>query len=125
VTITPYSNRPTDDVPDGNFTKHDVSKINGKAYLIAHIEVADLQRYALYDEAEDDAFARYGGRFLVRGGQQHTLTGQLKTRTIVIEFENIEAAMGFYSSMENQGAKSMRLAIASADAIIVQGYDDA
>ena len=95
-----------------------------KAYLIAHIDVSDPQRYALYQDVDDDAFARYGGRFIVRGGAQQTLVGQVKNRTIVIEFENLQAAQDFYSSKENQGAKSVRLAFASADAVIVEGFID-
>ena len=92
-----------------------------KAYLIAHIDVSDPQRYALYQEVDYDAFARYGGRFIVRGGVQQPLVGQLKSRTIVIEFDTLQAARAFYHSDENQSAKSIRLSFASADAVIVEG----
>jgi uncharacterized protein (DUF1330 family) len=95
-----------------------------KGYLIAHIDVADLQRYALYADVDEDAFTRYGGRFIVRGGEQHPLVGNLKTRTIVVEFESLQVAMDCYNSLENQSAKSIRLAFATADAVIVEGSSD-
>lgn len=92
-----------------------------KAYIIAHIEITDAQRYGLYGDVEEDAFARYGGRYLIRGGQQHSLVGRLHSRTIVIEFADMQSAQGFYQSLENQAAKSLRLAFAKADAILVEG----
>ena len=95
-----------------------------KGYLIAHIDVADLRNYALYADVDEDAFTRYGGRFIVRGGEQHSLVGTLKTRTIVVEFESLQVAMDCYNSLENQAAKSIRLAFATADAIIVEGSSD-
>ena len=95
-----------------------------KAYLIAHIDVADAQRYALYHDIDDDAFTRYGGRFIVRGGTQHALIGTLKTRTIVVEFESLAVAMQCYNSLENQSAKAVRLSLSTADAVIVEGYSE-
>lgn len=95
-----------------------------KGYIIAHIAVADLQRYAMYRDVDDDAFARFGGKFIVRGGEQHTLVGAVKARTIVVEFETLQVAMDCYNSIENQSAKAVRLAFATADAVIVEGSDD-
>lgn len=95
-----------------------------KGYLIAHIDVADPQRYALYHDVDEDAFTRFGGRFIVRGGEQHVLLGKLKTRTIVVEFESAQVAMDCYNSLENQTAKSIRLSLATADAVIVEGFSD-
>lgn len=93
-----------------------------KGYIIAHINVADLQRYALYKDVDEDAFTRFGGRFIIRGGEQHCLVGALKSRTIVIEFENLQVAMDCYNSLENQSAKAVRLAFSTADAVIVEGF---
>lgn len=101
-----------------------VDKPPQKAYLIAHVEVTDAQRYGLCEDIEEDAFARYGGRFLVRGGVQTPLIGNLKTRTVVIEFDSLAAAVDCYHSPENQSAKAVRLSFAAADAVIVEGYTD-
>lgn len=102
----------------------DLSEPPQKGFLIAHIDVSDVRRYALYADLDEDTFARYGGRFLVRGGEQHLVIGKLKTRTIVVEFESLQVAMDCFNSIENQAAKSIRLAFATADAIIVEGHSD-
>ncbi len=102
----------------------DITQQPQKGYLIAHIDITDQQRYALYRDVDEDAFTRYGGRYIVRGGAQQLLVGDLKSRTIVVEFATVQDAMDCYNSVENQGAKAVRLAFASADAIIVQGSSD-
>jgi uncharacterized protein (DUF1330 family) len=108
-----------------NHTAEGVSAHPQKAYLIAHIDVADAQRYALYQDIDDDAFTRYGGRFIVRGGTQQALVGALKTRTIVVEFETMSVALACYNSVESQSAMNVRLSLSTADAVIVEGYGDA
>ena len=107
-----------------NTMENDTDSRPQKAYIIAHIEVADSQRYALYHDVDEDAFARFGGRFIVRGGEQQALLGAVKTRTVVIEFANLKVARDCYESLENQSAKAVRMAFANADAIIVEGFDD-
>jgi uncharacterized protein (DUF1330 family) len=111
------------EMADGRKTTN-LSDAPQKGYLIAHIDVSDLRRYALYADVDEDAFTRYGGRFIVRGGEQHSLVGKLKTRTIVVEFESLQVAMDCYNSLENQSAKSIRLAFATADAVMVEGHSD-
>ena len=41
-----------------------------KAYWIAHVDIHDNETYAKYKEANAIAFAKYGARFVVRGGEQ-------------------------------------------------------
>lgn len=96
-----------------------------KGYIIAHLTVTDPQRYAQYQDIDEDALARFGGRYLVRGGRKQTLLGQLKDRTVVIEFDSMRTAVDFYESLENQSAKSVRLAYSCADAVVVEGYVEA
>lgn len=119
--VTPFSAAPQD------LPRQDTSKSADppqKGYLIAHINVTDLRRYSLYQDVDEDAFVRFGGRYLVRGGEQHSLVGNLKTRTVVVEFESLQVAMDCYNSLENQGAKAIRLSFACADAVMVEGCGD-
>ncbi len=115
----PPSSLAADTGPQSNHPDHPP-----KGYIIAHINVTDLQRYALYKDIEEDAFTRFGGKFIIRGGEQHSLVGALKTRTIVIEFESLQVAMDCYNSLENQSAKAVRLAFSTADAVIVEGFSE-
>lgn len=96
-----------------------------KGYWIAHIDVSDPQRYALYGDVYDDAFVRYGARYVVRGGDQYLREGEVKSRTVVVEFDSLQAAVDCYESFEGQQAKALRTPFAQSDLVIVEGFGDA
>lgn len=95
-----------------------------KAYWVAHVDVRDAEIYAKYREANAAPFARYGARFIVRGGPQTIKEGQSRARTVVIEFPSLDAATACFHSAEYQAAKAIRDPISSADLVIVEGYED-
>lgn len=95
-----------------------------KAYWVAHVDVRDPEIYAKYREANAAPFARYGARFIVRGGPQTIKEGQSRARTVVIEFPSLDAATACFHSAEYQAAKAIRDPISSADLVIVEGYED-
>lgn len=94
-----------------------------KAYWVAHVDVRDPQAYEAYRAANAIPFAKYGARFLVRGGDQTQMEGSSKARTVVIEFKDYETALACYESAEYQAAKALRDPVSSGDLVIVQGYD--
>lgn len=94
-----------------------------KAYWVAHVDVRDPQAYEAYRAANAVPFAKYGARFLVRGGDQTQKEGTSKARTVVIEFKDYETALACYESPEYQAAKALRDPVSSGDLVIVQGYD--
>ena len=94
-----------------------------KAYWIAHVDIHDNETYAKYKEANAIAFAKYGARFVVRGGEQTIEEGHYKPRTVVIEFEDLETAQKCYRSEEYQKAKQIRETVSTGDLVIVEGYD--
>ena len=51
-----------------------------KGYWIAHVDVTDPEVYKKYLAANGVAFAKYGGRFLVRGGKHVVAKGSTKSR---------------------------------------------
>ena len=57
-----------------------------KAYWIGHATVDDPETYAKYREANAVAFAKYHGKFLVRGGAQDLKEGALRPRSVILEF---------------------------------------
>ena len=71
------------------------------------------------------AFAKFGGRFLVRGGQHETVEGKTRSRNVVIEFPSYEAALACWNSPEYKSAKAKRQGGAVADIIVIEGYDGA
>ncbi|SFR53111.1 DUF1330 domain-containing protein [Litoreibacter janthinus] len=94
-----------------------------KAYWIAHVDVSDPETYEQYKAANAAPFAKYGARFVVRGGAQEVREGASRSRTVVIEFPSLEAARNCYDSADYQAAKAIRDPISQADLVIVEGYD--
>ena len=94
-----------------------------KAYWIAHVTVTDPVAYADYRRANALPFALYGGQFLIRGGAQTVVEGDLRGRSVVIEFPSLEAATDCYHSPEYQVAKALRVVASLADICIVEGWE--
>ncbi|KGJ16224.1 DUF1330 domain-containing protein [Paracoccus sanguinis] len=95
-----------------------------RAYWVAHVTVDDPQGYEAYRAANGAAFARFGGRFLVRGGPQSVVEGTARPRTVVIEFASRADAEACYASAEYQAALALRRPCSQADVVIVDGWDD-
>lgn len=96
-----------------------------KAYWIAHVTVPDPAAYEAYRQANAVAFAKYGARFLVRGGVQEVVEGTLRPRCVVIEFADLATARACYDSPEYRTAMTLRLPVSQADIAIVEGWDPA
>ena len=96
-----------------------------KGYWIAHVDVRDPEAYQKYVKANGAAFARYGARFLVRGGKSHLAAGAARARHVVIEFRDYATALACHGSPEYREAAKLRDAASDADLVIVEGYDGA
>lgn len=94
-----------------------------KGYWIAHVTVDDVEIYEKYKAANAGPFAKYGARFIVRAGAQEVMEGDLRPRTVVIEFPDLQAARECYQSADYQAAKAIRDPISTGDLAIVEGYD--
>nr|WP_302476836.1 DUF1330 domain-containing protein [Ruegeria arenilitoris] len=94
-----------------------------KGYWVAHVDVDDMETYKTYIAANGEAFAEYGARFLVRGGDRQVREGAARARTVVIEFPSYEAALACYDSDLYQKAKALRDPVSSGDLVIIEGYD--
>lgn len=92
------------------------------AYIIARIEVTDWNRYREYTKLTPAAIARFGGRFIARGGEVVTLEGPPETRRMVIlEFPSLEQAKAFYHSEEYSQARKLREGVAIGQFLAVEG----
>jgi uncharacterized protein (DUF1330 family) len=94
-----------------------------KGYWIAHVEVTDPEVYKKYLAANGIAFAKYGGRFLVRGGPHVAPSGAAKSRHVVIEFPDYAAALACLDSDEYKPAMEFRDKASVIDLVIAEGYD--
>ena len=92
------------------------------AYIIAQINVTNPEKYQEYAKLAGPASAKYGGKFLVRGGQKTELEGKIPyTRIVVSEYPDVESAKRFYNSPEYREARSKRLGAADFNMIVVEG----
>jgi uncharacterized protein (DUF1330 family) len=92
------------------------------AYVIADVEVTDPVRYENYRKLTPAAIARYGGRFIARGGEVVPLEGGWQpARMVLIEFPTLEAARTFYDSPEYRAARDARAGAARMRMIAVGG----
>ena len=92
------------------------------AYMIAHIQITDPERFERYREAVPPIIERYGGRYLIRGGAAETLEGDWTVpRLVVLEFADHDAAKRFYQSPAYQEILPIRLGASTGTAAIVDG----
>jgi uncharacterized protein (DUF1330 family) len=94
------------------------------AYLVAQVQIKDMEIYKQYSARSSAIIAKHGGRILARGGATDILEGDAHPRRmVIIEFPTMEAARGFYDSPEYQEAKKIRTPISEAQFIVVQGVE--
>ena len=92
------------------------------AYLIGDIEVTDPAAYDEYRKMVCDPVAKYGGRFIVRGGTVVPKEGGwTPKRIVVLEFPSLERAKAFYDSPEYAAALALRLKATNSRLILVEG----
>ncbi|MBU9699965.1 DUF1330 domain-containing protein [Rhodobacteraceae bacterium HSP-20] len=91
------------------------------AYWIAHVTVTDPDRYRDYQSLAPAAFARFGARFLARGGAAETLEGPAHARHVVIEFPDLATARACHASPEYAAARAARAGAAEVQVVIVEG----
>ena len=93
-----------------------------KAYLIAEIEVHDPAAYEGYKASAAPLIAKYGGRYLVRGGDVEAAEGDApKGRVILLEFPDMAAARAFLEADEYQPVAEIRHKSAESRLILVEG----
>jgi uncharacterized protein (DUF1330 family) len=94
-----------------------------KGYWVARVDVHNMDAYKDYAASNGVAFAKFGGRFLVRGGQFQNPVGTSRSRNVVIEFPSYQAALDCWGSPEYQAARAKQQGGAEMDLVIIEGYD--
>ena len=94
-----------------------------KGYWIGRVDVHNEEGYKPYAAANAAIFKKFGGRFVVRGGQFTGVEGQSRSRNVVIEFPDYETAMACYRSSEYQANIKVRQPHSTAELIVIEGYD--
>lgn len=92
------------------------------AYVIADIDVRDAAAYETYKQGVQATVDKYGGRFLVRGGEVTPVEGGWKPkRMIVIEFPDMASLERWYASPEYKPLLDIRLGASEGNLVKVMG----
>ena len=93
-----------------------------RAYVIAQAAVTNPEQYEGYKALAGAAVAKYGGKYIVRGGATHLLEGDwAPPRLVILEFDSVEQARRFYDSPEYQAARQQRQGAAQMNMLVVEG----
>ena len=92
------------------------------AYILVDCKVTDPVRYEKYKTLAQEAIAKHGGRYLVRGGETVLLEGgRAPNRVVVLEFPTLEKARSFYDSVEYLAARAARAGAAEMHMVAAAG----
>jgi uncharacterized protein (DUF1330 family) len=92
------------------------------AYVIVQAEVIDWDRFKEYLKESPGVIAKYGGRYIARGGETIMLEGGDESkRAVIIEFPSLQKAREWYDSEEYQRVKSLRQGAATGSILAIDG----
>jgi len=92
------------------------------AYVIVDVTINDPLLYEEYKKLTPAAIAAYDGKFVVRGGECHSLEGDWQPhRVVVLEFPTVQRADEWWNSPEYSVAKEIRQRAGSTRMLVVQG----
>ena len=91
-------------------------------FAIYNIEIKKTEEYKEYVEKVKPIAEKFGGEYIVRGGETTIVEGNwTHPRTVVIKFPSYEKALEWYNSEEYQPVKQIRLHNAVSNGIIIKG----
>ena len=92
------------------------------AYVVAEVEVTDPAVYEEYRKLVPATIAKYGGKYLVRGGAVDVKEGGWQPkRLVVLEFASMDQANKWYHSPEYAPALALRTKAARSKVLLVDG----
>ena len=94
------------------------------AYVISELEIRDPNTIDTYRTIAAKSIARYGGRYLVRGGAPSVAEGEpLVKNIVVVEFPSMERLREWYASPEYAEALKVRRTALDRRLIFVEGVE--
>ncbi|MBP0465758.1 DUF1330 domain-containing protein [Roseomonas sp. PWR1] len=92
------------------------------AYFLVNITVRDPAKFETYRQAVPAVIAKFGGRYLARGGAVEVMEGDPGlNRVVILEFPDAAAARAFYTSEEYAPLLALRLSASDGSMALVEG----
>ena len=95
------------------------------AYVIARVDVTDLEKWKEYAAAAGPSSVPFGGEYIVRGGKVEGLENDEDEgrRVVVLKFPDMDSARNWYHSKAYTEARKIRANAGHARFMLVEGYD--
>jgi uncharacterized protein (DUF1330 family) len=95
-----------------------------KGYVIFTEDIRDDAGISVYAQQAVPTIIQAGGRILVVDDAPELIEGSWHgKRTVVLEFDSVEAARNWYRSPEYQGVVGLRHAAADSNVAVVAGFE--
>lgn len=93
------------------------------AYLLARVNVTDPVQFVEYAKRSPATIAKFGGRYLVRGGAKVALEGpDDPQRTVILEFPDAERIKAWYRSPDYQAVRRLREGAATVQFLLLETF---
>ncbi|MDQ4082799.1 MAG: DUF1330 domain-containing protein [Actinomycetota bacterium] len=91
-------------------------------YAVVNVQITDPDRYTEYRGKVPATIARYGGKYLARGGEVEVLEGDWNPqRLVIVEFESMKRFHEWYNSPEYAPLKQVRHEATVTQFVVVEG----
>jgi uncharacterized protein (DUF1330 family) len=92
------------------------------AYIVVELSIHDPETYERYKKLAPPTIAKFGGKYLSRGGTTETLESDWKPeRFVILEFPTADAARNWWHSPEYTEARALRQKSAKTRMLLVDG----
>jgi uncharacterized protein (DUF1330 family) len=92
------------------------------AYIFAEVEITDPVAYETYRAQVPAIIAKYGGRYLVRGGHARLREGTAPPqRLVILEFPDMAKLEAFYNSPEYAPLLAIRSRASNSRLMSIEG----
>jgi uncharacterized protein (DUF1330 family) len=92
------------------------------AYVIAEIDITDPGTYEEYRKQVPGVIAKFGGKYIVRGGKVESMEGGWSPKRLaVVEFPSMDQALKFYRSADYAPLIKLRQKASKGRLVIVEG----
>jgi len=95
-----------------------------KGYWLARLDISDRETFAEYRKRNAAPIAKFGGKFVIKGGKAETMLGPARGENVVIEFDSYEQAVACFHSGDYQAAAQyLKRACTTIEFVIVEGSE--
>lgn len=95
-----------------------------KGYWLARLDIRDRETFSEYRKRNAAPIAKFGGRFIVKGGQAETRLGPPAGENVVIEFASYAQAVACFESSDYQAAAEyLKRSCNILEFVIVEGTE--